>query len=78
MCKNGDKCPICGVGILKKKIIEEIFNYKGETIKIKNYIIYECDVCEEAIVDRKTMRDTSRPLKEFRKNVDDKVITHKV
>lgn len=70
MFKDGDKCPVCGSGTLTKKIIEEVFDYKGETLTIKDYVIYECPVCEESIVDRKTLDDTEGPLIEFRRKVD--------
>lgn len=70
MFKDGDKCPVCGSGTLTKKIIEEVFDYKGETLTIKDYVIYECPVCEESIVDRKTLEDTESSLIEFRRKVD--------
>ncbi|MDO9565574.1 MAG: type II toxin-antitoxin system MqsA family antitoxin [Candidatus Desulfaltia sp.] len=70
MHKDGDKCPVCGLGALTKKSVEEVFDYKGETLKIKGYVIYECPVCEESIVDRKTLKDTKYQLIEFRRKVD--------
>lgn len=70
MFKDGDKCPVCGSGTLTKKIIEEVFDYKGKTLTIKDYVIYECSVCEESIVDRKTLEDTESSLIEFRRKVD--------
>lgn len=70
MFKDGDKCPVCGSGTLTKKIIEEVFDYKGEALTIKNYVIYECPVCEESIVDSKTLEDTESSLIEFRRKVD--------
>lgn len=70
MYKDGDKCPVCGSGTLTGKTIEEVFDYKGKTLTIKDYIIYECPVCEESIVDRKTLDDTEGPLIEFRRKVD--------
>ena len=70
MFKDGNKCPVCGSGTLTKKIIEEVFDYKGETLTIKNYVIYECPVCEESIVDSKTLEDTESSLIEFRRKVD--------
>ncbi|MEA3486532.1 MAG: type II toxin-antitoxin system MqsA family antitoxin [Thermodesulfobacteriota bacterium] len=70
MYKDGNKCPVCGSGTLTKKTIEEVFDYKGETLTIKDYVIYECSVCEESIVDRKTLADTEDLLIEFRRKVD--------
>lgn len=70
MFKDRNKCPVCGSGTLTKKIIEEVFDYKGETLTIKDYVIYECPVCEESIVDSKTLEDTESSLIEFRRKVD--------
>lgn len=70
MHKDGDKCPVCGLGTLTKKSVEEVFDYKGEIFTIKDYVIYECSVCEESIVDRKTLDDTEGLLIEFRRKVD--------
>lgn len=70
MHKDGDKCPVCGLGALRKKSVEEVFDYKGKTLKIKGYVIYECPVCEESIVDRKTLKDTKYQLIKFRRKVD--------
>ena len=53
-----------------QKNIEEVFDYKGETLTIKDYVIYECPVCEESIVDSKTLEDTESSLIEFRRKVD--------
>lgn len=70
MHKGGNKCPICGSGTLTKKNIEEVFGYKGETFTIKDYVVHECSVCEESIVDKKTLKDTEVILIEFRRKVD--------
>jgi HTH-type transcriptional regulator/antitoxin MqsA len=64
------KCPICGKGQLSKKKITETFNYKGRTITIPDYVIYECNVCGEAIVDRETLKSSGKILKEFKRQVE--------
>lgn len=70
MYKNGDKCQICGVGRLTKKSIEEKFEYKGEVLIIPDYIIYECPVCEEAIVDESVSKATEKEIRDFHRKVD--------
>ncbi len=70
MHNDGDKCPICGLGTLTKKSVDEVFDYKKETLTIKDYVIYECPVCEESIVDSTTLKDTKYQLIEFRRKVD--------
>lgn len=64
------KCPFCGKGKLVKKVTEEVFNYKGKTITIPNYVIHECNVCGESIVDRKTLKSAGKKLKEFKRQVE--------
>jgi HTH-type transcriptional regulator/antitoxin MqsA len=64
------KCPICGVGILKKEVDTETFNYKGVTTTVQNYITYKCDDCGEAIVDKTTLKESGRILKDFKRKVD--------
>jgi len=68
--KRNKICPICGRGKLTKKSVEEVFDYKGETLKIKDYVIYECSACEESIVDRKILKETDPVLAAFRRKVD--------
>lgn len=64
------KCPICEKGILKEKIINEEFEYKGFTVVISNYITYECSYCKESIVDEETLKRSGEVLKKFKEEVD--------
>jgi HTH-type transcriptional regulator/antitoxin MqsA len=64
------KCPICGAGVLDKKIGTELFEYKGETLRIPNYVTYACSECGEAIVDNDILRDSGKMLKDFQRKVD--------
>ena len=67
---KGNICSICGKGTLKKEVIEEKLTYKGETIKIPNYVVYKCDVCNETIVDKGTLKSSSKLLRNFKCKVD--------
>ena len=64
------KCPICGVGTLKKKVGGETFEYKGMPITIPDYITYKCDECGEAIVDKTTLKESGKILKDLQRKVD--------
>lgn len=64
------KCPICGVGSLKKEVGAEAFEYKGMTTTVPNYVTYKCDECGEAIVDKVTLKESGRILKDFQRKVD--------
>lgn len=68
--KKFEYCPICGEGKLTKKIIDETFTYKGQSITIPNYIIYECDSCGEAIVDSRTLKIAGKKLTAFKRKVE--------
>ena len=59
-------CPICGAGKMKKKVMTEPFEYKGETVEIPNYVTYACAECGEAIVDRVTLKVSGKKLKDFK------------
>ncbi|MGO9014025.1 MAG: type II toxin-antitoxin system MqsA family antitoxin [Dissulfurispiraceae bacterium] len=67
---KAQECPICGVGTLKKQVGNETFQYKGETIIVPNYVTYECGECGEAIVDKVTLKESGRILKDFQRKVD--------
>jgi HTH-type transcriptional regulator/antitoxin MqsA len=68
---KGNICPICGKGILEKEVIEEKFAYKGETITIPNYITFKCNLCNETIVDKGTLKSSAKLLKNFKCKVDE-------
>jgi len=59
------KCPICGAGVLKKKVEKELFEYKGKTLSVPDYIVYACDECGEAVVDQETLRKSGELLKKY-------------
>lgn len=59
------KCFFCQDGIMEKKIEDETFSYKGKTVTISNFIVYECNICGMSIVDRKTLKKSGKKLKKF-------------
>lgn len=67
---HGERCPICDKGTLKKEVVVEPFEYKGQKITIPNYIKYRCDKCGEAVVDNVTLRESGKILKDFQRQVD--------
>lgn len=67
---HGERCPICDMGNLKKEVVAEPFEYKGQKITIPNYIKYRCDKCGEAVVDNGTLRKSGKILKDFQRKVD--------
>lgn len=63
-------CPICGENQLKGKLVEEIFKYKGATLKIDDYKVLECASCGEEVVPRSEMKRTTKTIKDFHRKVD--------
>lgn len=70
MNKAGGQCPICGYKGLKKNIITETFTYKGKKFDYPDYIIYKCPSCKEAIVDKNTLKESGRAIRDFYRKVD--------
>ncbi|MDZ7700060.1 MAG: type II toxin-antitoxin system MqsA family antitoxin [Deltaproteobacteria bacterium] len=64
------KCPICGAGVLTKRVGTENFEYKGQTLTVPDYVTYACNECGEAIVDPATLRSSGKKLKDFKRMVD--------
>jgi HTH-type transcriptional regulator/antitoxin MqsA len=64
------QCPICGYGNLQKKVITETFEYKGKSFDYPNYVIYQCPSCDEAIVDKQSMKESGRAIRDFYRKVD--------
>ncbi len=67
---KGKMCPVCGEGRLVRKVIEEVFEYKGRTLVVPDYVVYECDTCGEAIVDNSSLRRAGKILRDFQRKVD--------
>lgn len=65
------KCPVCGVGIMERVVLEETFEYKGQHLVIPDYVVYKCPACEEAIVDKNTLKTTEKTIRDFHRKVDD-------
>jgi HTH-type transcriptional regulator / antitoxin MqsA len=70
MYEQGSICPVCGAGELEKKTVEERFTYKGETLTVPDYVVYECAACGEALVDPASSKRSSKLLKDFSRKVD--------
>jgi YgiT-type zinc finger domain-containing protein len=67
---DGQECPICGLGKLERKVVDETFEYKGHSLVVPDYIIFHCAVCEESLVGRKSAKNSQIALKEFFQKVD--------
>lgn len=70
MRKQENICPICGSESLIKKNITETFEYKGQTIDIEDYIILECQECEESIIDKATLKEAEKVIRDFHRSID--------
>lgn len=70
MNTEASQCPICGHDDMRKKVGTETFQYKGKNFDYPNYITYECQSCGEAIVDKKTLKESGRAIRDFYRQVD--------
>ena len=70
MYKPGDACPICGAGQLTRKEITAEFDYKGEHLEVPNYIVWECAACSESLVDKGTLKEAGRKIRDFHRLVN--------
>jgi HTH-type transcriptional regulator/antitoxin MqsA len=75
---TGDQCPICGTGSVNKKVVTETFEYKGRFLEYPDYIVFECDSCEEEFVDKKTMKESGRAIKDFYRKVDGLLVASEI
>lgn len=64
---SNTRCPICGKGILVKKHIVEAFEVDDKIVEIPDYVIYECMICGEAIVDSETLKKSGELIREMYK-----------
>ena len=69
MYKNGDMCPICGLGSIKVERKPETFEYKGQTLTLE-LTVYSCDVCEEFFFDNEEMKKHQETIKDFQRRAD--------
>lgn len=70
MYRNGEKCPICGGGKLRKKTAKVSFDYKGTKCVVKDYVSYVCSACKEGIPDPSTLKRADRLLVDHRRKVE--------
>jgi HTH-type transcriptional regulator / antitoxin MqsA len=78
MYKEGSQCPACGQEGLQKKVITEKFEYKGETFSYPNYVIYECPSCGDAVVDKKSLKESGRVIRDFYRQVDGLLVSSEI
>ena len=78
MNTKAEECPICGNGGLKRKIITEKFEYKGRTFDYPGYVIYECPECGEAVVDKRTLKESGRAIRDFYREVDGLLVSAEI
>jgi len=69
MYKNGDMCPICGLGTIKVERKPETFEYKGQALTLE-LTVYSCDVCGEGFFDNEEMKKHQKTIKNFQRRVD--------
>lgn len=64
-----NKCPVCGIGNLERKSIEQVFTYKEKEFKYQQPGEW-CNSCEEGVLHSSDMDATELLLSDFRAKVD--------
>lgn len=64
-----NKCPVCGVGNLERKSVDQIFTYKEQELKYQQPGEW-CNSCEEGVLHSSDMDATELLLSDFRAKVD--------
>lgn len=70
MYNNGDVCPICGDGKLIEKVKDKVVKYKGNSLTLHGFTVYECDCCEESLVCKSTMKSSEKLVRDFQRKID--------
>jgi len=78
MYKDGGQCPFCAQDSLQKNVITETFDYKGKSFDYPNYVIYECQNCKEAVVDKKSLKESGRAIRDFYRKVDGLLVASEI
>jgi RNA polymerase sigma factor (sigma-70 family) len=55
MYNEGNLCPICTIGTLEKKVINQTLSYKEHPITLIDCTSYDCTRCQEKIVSQETL-----------------------
>jgi HTH-type transcriptional regulator/antitoxin MqsA len=64
-----NKCPVCGVGELERKSVDQTFTYKEQQFQYQQPGEW-CNSCEEGILHTSDMNATELLLNDFRARVD--------
>ncbi len=67
---ENEQCPVCGSGTLHREVINEEFEYKSCSITIPHYVVYRCSTCGEGVVDKSSLKESGKLLKDFQREVD--------
>ncbi len=76
--RDGELCPLCNEGNLRKINRDESFSYKGQQLIIPNYTLFVCDKCNEELVAEKTINATEKQLRDFHRKVDNLLTTDEI
>ncbi len=70
MYKDNDVCPVCDTGHLHRTVKDKTFKYKGESLSVKDVVVYTCDDCEESLVPKASMRLSEKTIRDFQRKAD--------
>jgi HTH-type transcriptional regulator/antitoxin MqsA len=63
------KCTFCGKGELKRGVVKETFEYKGQTLELDQTGEY-CAECSEGILDGTDLKNTRKAIHDWQAQID--------
>lgn len=67
---DGDPCPLCDAGRLKKTVSSVEYEYKNKTRSIEGLISYRCPACQEEFITPQENKEHDNNLADFYARVD--------
>jgi HTH-type transcriptional regulator / antitoxin MqsA len=75
---NIDTCPVCASNEIAKRQIEQIFQYKGQSLVVPEYVVFECANCGESFPDEEMVKDLEPVIRDFHRKSDGLFTSEKI
>lgn len=72
------KCPMCVNSNIMSIVKKEEFGYKGQSLIINDYKLFQCENCGEEFIDEAFEKSIEKRLRDFQKSVDGLLSSHEI
>lgn len=69
------KCPVCGSDNTEVIKSTELFEYKGRTVEVPDYLKMICHSCGESVADPASIKKGIPILRDFQRTIDNLYIS---